>query len=141
MGNVEGGEWKEPTAVQMQSIPILAQGRDLLAASHTGSGKTGAFLVPSLALLSKKKKKKKKRRRVRVLILSPTRELCQQTFQETQRLAQGSGLKAGLLLSHVNEEDQDLAFDIVVSTPLALSSLPPTSSFLSKYLSFLYLLF
>ena len=48
---VEEGEWKEPTAVQMQAIPALLEGRDVLAAAPTGSGKTAAFLLPLISRL------------------------------------------------------------------------------------------
>lgn len=52
ISNIENSLWKEPTAVQMQAIPIMLQGRDVLAAAPTGSGKTGAFVLPVLSLVS-----------------------------------------------------------------------------------------
>jgi ATP-dependent RNA helicase DDX52/ROK1 len=48
--NIESGRWKEPTPIQMQSIPTLLERRDLLACAPTGSGKSGAFILPSLIL-------------------------------------------------------------------------------------------
>ena len=47
--NVEKSEWKEPTPIQMQAIPTLLSGRDVLAAAPTGSGKTAAFVIPALS--------------------------------------------------------------------------------------------
>eukprot|EP00940_MAST-03C_sp_MAST-3C-sp2_P002721 g2721.t1 len=65
--NVEKSEYKEPTPIQMQAIPIMLDGRDILAAAPTGSGKTLAFLIPTLVFveeaLSKRKKKKKKKKK------------------------------------------------------------------------------
>ncbi|KAG7343795.1 DNA/RNA helicase, superfamily II, SNF2 family protein [Nitzschia inconspicua] len=48
--NIEKGRWKEPTPIQMQSIPTLLERRDLLACAPTGSGKSGAFILPALLL-------------------------------------------------------------------------------------------
>jgi superfamily II RNA helicase len=49
---VEASTWSEPTAVQMQALPALLEGRDVLAAAPTGSGKTAAYVLPVLARLS-----------------------------------------------------------------------------------------
>jgi len=48
--NVEAGKWKEPTPIQMQSIPTLLERRDLIGAAPTGSGKSGAFIIPAILL-------------------------------------------------------------------------------------------
>jgi ATP-dependent RNA helicase DDX52/ROK1 len=48
--NVEAGRWKEPTPIQMQSIPALLERRDLIGAAPTGSGKSGAFILPAILL-------------------------------------------------------------------------------------------
>jgi ATP-dependent RNA helicase DDX52/ROK1 len=50
--NVEKSEWKEPTPIQMQAIPALLSGRDVLAAAPTGSGKTAAFVIPVLSIVA-----------------------------------------------------------------------------------------
>jgi superfamily II DNA/RNA helicase len=63
-----------PTAVQLQAIPAAMAGKDLLVSSHTGSGKTGAFLLPLLHRMASDAGE----RRPRVLILTPTRELALQ---------------------------------------------------------------
>ncbi len=54
--NIEASKWLEPTPIQMQAIPALAQGRDMLASAPTGSGKTAAFVIPTLLRLSAPKK-------------------------------------------------------------------------------------
>ncbi|OFZ68748.1 MAG: RNA helicase [Betaproteobacteria bacterium RBG_16_58_11] len=68
--------YTEPTAVQVAAIPAALAGHDLLVSSHTGSGKTAAFLLPSLQRISAASSKPGKG--PRVLVLTPTRELAQQ---------------------------------------------------------------
>jgi len=69
-----------PTPVQAQSIPVLLTGRDLIAQSQTGSGKTAAFSLPILEKLDLE------RRDVQGLVLCPTRELCAQVAREIRKL-------------------------------------------------------
>ena len=63
-----------PTPIQAQSIPIVLQGTDLLGCAQTGTGKTAAFALPILQLLSANRAYDKKRK-IRTLIVTPTREL------------------------------------------------------------------
>jgi len=67
--------YTEPTPIQKQAIPILLNGGDMIACAETGTGKTAAFLLPILQRLAAEKS----RPGTRVLILSPTRELANQT--------------------------------------------------------------
>ena len=67
--------YTEPTPVQKQAIPVVLQGGDILASAETGTGKTAAFLLPILQMLGDNKGKPG----TRVLVLSPTRELANQT--------------------------------------------------------------
>jgi len=67
--------YTEPTPIQKQAIPVLLQGGDILASAETGTGKTAAFLLPILQMLGDNKGKPG----TRVLVLSPTRELANQT--------------------------------------------------------------
>ena len=117
--NVEAGRWKEPTPIQMQSIPTLLERRDLIGAAPTGSGKSGAFILPAILLSgapfqsyyssdkattdgdksksnTKKKNKSKKasndnvkQGEIRSLILAPSRELAAQLHREVERLGLG----------------------------------------------------
>jgi ATP-dependent RNA helicase DDX52/ROK1 len=124
--NIEVGRWKEPTAVQMQSIPTLMAKRDLIGAAPTGSGKSGGFIIPALFLSSapytvyhdsetpssssNKKKKKKgtgdsgtREGEIRALVLAPSRELAAQLHREVERLGTGKpGGLSSLLLSKSN---------------------------------------
>ncbi len=73
---LEKAGYKTPTDIQVQAIPAALEGRDLLASAQTGSGKTAAFLLPSLHKLQKRCEAQGKG--PRILVLTPTRELAQQ---------------------------------------------------------------
>lgn len=79
--------FKTPTPIQVQSIPLLLTGKDVIGQSKTGSGKTLAFSVPILQRI------RTDRRSIQALILCPTRELCTQVAREIRKLAK---LHAGL---------------------------------------------
>ena len=72
--------FENPTPVQAQSIPLLREGKDLIAQAETGSGKTAAFGLPLLSDINLES------RRVQALVLCPTRELCAQVARELRRL-------------------------------------------------------
>jgi ATP-dependent RNA helicase RhlE len=74
-GKCEQMGYTEPTPIQKQAIPILLNGGDIIACAETGTGKTAAFLLPILQMLGNNKGKPG----TRVLVLSPTRELANQT--------------------------------------------------------------
>lgn len=83
--NIEASEYKEPTPIQMQAIPSMLLGRDVLATAPTGSGKTAAFAIPMLANLGAPAQE----RGIRAIVLSPTRELSVQIYAEFNRLSKG----------------------------------------------------
>lgn len=80
--------WNELMPVQAKAIPYMLAGRDLMVQSRTGSGKTGAFLLPILERLDVRKDA------AQALILVPTRELAQQVFKEAQLLCASSGIRS-----------------------------------------------
>lgn len=82
--NIEASEYKEPTPIQMQAIPSMLLGRDVLATAPTGSGKTAAFAIPILANLGSPAQEG-----IRSIVLSPTRELSVQIHAEFNRLCKG----------------------------------------------------
>ena len=86
--------FEQPTAVQQQAIPLALEHKDLLVSAETGSGKTAAFLLPTLHHLLTLPSRKFG---IRALILAPTRELAQQTFKQCQQLVEFTELKAGLI--------------------------------------------
>ena len=85
---VERLGYENPTPVQLQAIPLVLEGRDLIAAASTGTGKTAAFLLPILSTLPRGKRGK---RAPRVLVVSPTRELAQQISQTCMQITRKTG--------------------------------------------------
>jgi ATP-dependent RNA helicase DDX52/ROK1 len=109
-------EHQSPTPIQMQSIPIMLGGRDLIACAPTGSGKTLAFSIPILHLL-----KNPEKGGFRALIVSPTMELAQQIARELAKLTLLKPFKTCVLTKqNVNNKAQLKQFDILISTPLRL---------------------
>lgn len=112
--------YTNPTPIQEQAIPILLQGKDLLGCAQTGTGKTAAFAIPILQLLSASKAKDKKRR-VRSLVLTPTRELAVQIGESFEAYGRHTGLKSTVIFGGVNQKSQTTALvhgvDILVATP------------------------
>ncbi len=86
--------FEQPTPVQQKAIPLAMEHKDLLVSAETGSGKTAAFLLPTLHHLLVLPTKKTG---TRALVLTPTRELAQQTFKQCQQLTEFTDLKTGLI--------------------------------------------
>ncbi len=113
---VEDLGFTSPTPIQSQSIPAGLEGRDLLAAAMTGSGKTAAFLLPVLHRLLAKP-----RGTTRALVLTPTRELAAQIHEHLELLARHTALKGAAVFGGVPMGAQERAFrsgvDVVIATP------------------------
>src|SRR5262249_4454938 len=75
---VEASGYTTPTPVQAQAIPEVLAGHDLMVCAQTGTGKTAAFMLPSLNRLEGNAQAKSSRGSPRILVLTPTRELAQQ---------------------------------------------------------------
>jgi ATP-dependent RNA helicase RhlE len=105
-----------PTPIQNDAIPPAMEGRDVLAAAATGSGKSAAFLLPILHRLIEKK-----RGTTRALILTPTRELAAQIDQHLRDLATHSPISGAAVYGGVGMGPQEHAFrsgvDVIVATP------------------------
>jgi len=108
--------FSEMTPVQAQAIPVLLSGRDLIAQSKTGSGKTAAFALPILNRLDSS------RREVQALVLCPTRELSDQVAREIRRLGRRhKGLQVLLMVGgqpgKAQAEAAEKGVHILVGTP------------------------
>jgi len=107
--------WTELMPVQARAIPYLRAGRDLMVQSRTGSGKTGAFMLPILELIDRGSKA------CQALILVPTRELAQQVAREAELLGGALGIRTAAVYGGVPYGGQFEAFrrgaHIVVGTP------------------------
>src|SRR5664280_1177716 len=109
-----------PTPIQEKSIPIILDRKDLLGCAQTGTGKTAAFAIPILQLLSANKSYDKKRK-VRSLIVTPTRELAIQIGESFKSYGRHTGLTYTVIFGGVNQNPQASALragvDIVIATP------------------------
>jgi ATP-dependent RNA helicase RhlE len=114
--NVQGLGFIVPTPIQKDAIPPALEGRDLLACAVTGSGKTAAFLLPTLHRLMKRS-----RGVTRALVLTPTRELAAQIEEHARQLAAQTPLTVASVFGGVGMGPQEQALrrgvDIVVATP------------------------
>ena len=109
-----------PTPIQVQAIPIVLQGTDLIGCAQTGTGKTAAFAVPILQLLSKNKSFDRKKK-IRSLIVTPTRELAIQIEESFKAYGRYTGLTCTVVFGGVNQNPQTNALrngvDILIATP------------------------
>ena len=110
--------FEQPTPVQQRAIPLALEHKDLLVSAETGSGKTAAFLLPTLHHLLTLSSSKFG---TRALILAPTRELARQTFEQCQQLAEFTELKVGLITGGDDFKRQQGVIrrnaEILISTP------------------------
>jgi len=110
----------EPTPIQAQAIPTVLEGRDLLGIAQTGTGKTAAFMLPSIDRLVAADKRPKPRH-CRMLVLAPTRELAGQIADSAREYGHFSHLKVVTVFggTSVNKNRQDVArgVDILIATP------------------------
>jgi len=109
-----------PTPIQAEAIPIVLKGTDLLGCAQTGTGKTAAFAIPILQLLSANKTIHKKKK-IRSLIVTPTRELAIQIEESFKAYGRHTGLNYTVVFGGVNQNPQTTALhkgvDILIATP------------------------
>ena len=109
-----------PTPIQAQAIPIVLQGTDLLGCAQTGTGKTAAFAIPILQLLSANKAYDR-RRKIRSLIVTPTRELAIQIGESFTAYGRHTGLTNTVIFGGVGQNPQvntlKNGVDILIATP------------------------
>jgi len=101
MTGVQELGYVSPTPIQIQSIPPIMQGRDLIGLAQTGTGKTAAFALPILHRLLASPQND-----VRALIISPTRELAEQTSEMINKLGKQTGLRSMAVYGGVNMGQQ-----------------------------------
>jgi len=111
-----------PTPIQLKAIPHVLAGRDLLGCAQTGTGKTAAFALPILHRLTHDGNPPHGRgRRIRVLVLSPTRELAAQIGESFQTYGYNTALRQTVIFGGVGQNPQTRAIkhgvDILVATP------------------------
>ena len=121
LGALASKNYTQPTPIQAQAIPTVLSGRDLLGIAQTGTGKTAAFMLPSLDRLAQNKPAFLKPGQIRMLVLAPTRELASQIAASAE--AYGSNMKAsvGVIFGGVANAKSlrtvHRGLDVLVATP------------------------
>ncbi len=109
--------FEHPTPIQVQAIPPILEGRDVVGCAQTGTGKTAAFVLPSLQQLLADKNGPGPR----MLVLVPTRELALQVADHATQLARQTGLKVAVIYGGVGMGPQEAVLrkgvDMIVATP------------------------
>ncbi len=115
---VQAAGFEKPTPIQEEAIPIAISGRDVLGIAQTGTGKTGAFVLP---MLCKLESGRARARIPRSLIIAPTRELAAQVAEAFELLGANHKLTVALLIGGVSFDEQfrklDRGADVLIATP------------------------
>jgi ATP-dependent RNA helicase RhlE len=113
--------YRTPTPIQQQAIPVILEGRDIMAGAQTGTGKTAGFTLPLLQRLSEQYQQHSKKRRVRALIVTPTRELAAQVEESVTNYGKHLPLRSAVIFGGVKINPQinclRKGVDILVATP------------------------
>lgn len=115
--NLASARFVEPTPIQAQAIPAALTGQDVVATAQTGTGKTLAFSLPIIEILSRSALTKKPV----ALVLTPTRELAIQIHQAFSAMANGTGIRAAVVVGGMSEQKQLQAMkhgvQVLIATP------------------------
>ena len=113
---VSKAKYETPSPIQEQAIPVMLEGKDIIACAQTGTGKTAAFALPILNKLEYKKK-----HQIRALVLTPTRELAIQIFENFKKFGRYLKLRACCVYGGAPSGPQRKALrsgcDILIATP------------------------
>ena len=109
-------QFEEPTKIQAEAIPQILNGGDLIGIAQTGTGKTGAFVIPVMEKILQSE-----RNGIKALILSPTRELATQIDEQIFAIGYHAGITSATVIGGSNFSEQARALkagvDIIVATP------------------------
>ncbi|WP_125142378.1 DEAD/DEAH box helicase [Clostridium transplantifaecale] len=118
---LEKENYEIPTPIQEEAIPVVLDGRDLLGCAQTGTGKTAAFAIPTLQILSRETVPRWEKRNIRALVVTPTRELAIQIFESFNTYGEFLNLKTCVVFGGVSQKPQETSLrqgvDILVATP------------------------
>lgn len=118
--NIKARKYTNLTKIQAQAIPYILEGKDLLGIACTGSGKTGAFLIPMIDKILKD-------RRQKCLVITPTRELAFQIQDELRQFTRGTSIRSVVVIGGASMHRQILAIErdpqFVIATPGRLKDL------------------
>ncbi|MCR2822139.1 DEAD/DEAH box helicase [Lederbergia panacisoli] len=98
--NWQNSQFEKPTQIQEEAIPFILEGKDLIAESPTGTGKTVAYLLPILEKINEEQND------LQAVILAPSRELVMQIYQEIQKWTEGTSIRKTSLVGGANIKRQ-----------------------------------
>ena len=108
-----------PSPIQEKAIPLVLEGKDVLASAQTGTGKTAGFSLPLLHILSKYPKQR--HRHIRALVLTPTRELAAQVHANVKEYSEFLDIRSAVIFGGVKQNPQVAklrqGIDVLVATP------------------------
>lgn len=108
-----------PSPIQEKAIPVILQGKDVLASAQTGTGKTAGFTLPILQIITETKNPKY--RPIRALVLTPTRELAAQVYENVREYSRFVNIKSAVIFGGVKPKPQiatlRAGIDVLVATP------------------------
>lgn len=111
--------YTSPSPIQQKAIPVILEGRDVLASAQTGTGKTAGFTLPMLQMLAKGESLR--HRPIRALVLVPTRELAAQVYANVKTYGEFLDVRSSVIFGGVNQKPQVSAIrngvDILIATP------------------------
>jgi ATP-dependent RNA helicase RhlE len=111
--------YTNPSPIQEKAIPLILRGKDVLASAQTGTGKTAGFTLPLLQILSKQSNSN--HRKIKALILTPTRELAAQIYDNVIEYSRHLELRSTVIFGGVNQKPQvskiRSGIDILIATP------------------------
>lgn len=118
---LENENYEIPTPIQEEAIPVVLSGKDLLGCAQTGTGKTAAFAIPTLQILSEEKIPRWEKQNIRALVVTPTRELAIQIYESFNTYGKFLDLKTCVVFGGVSQKPQETSLrqgvDILVATP------------------------
>ena len=121
--NIQLAGYNKPTPIQKNTVPISVAGRDLMACAQTGSGKTASFLLPTITKIMRNGERPPPGRKSQplALVLSPTRELTVQIYNEARKFCYLSGVRPVVCYGGADIRDQlrdlERGCEILVATP------------------------
>lgn len=132
--------YQEATPIQEKAIPAVLAGRDVLASAQTGTGKTAAFAIPTIQMICEENRvdeernkvpegwaKKKKKKRIHTLIITPTRELAIQIYDNFCIYSKHTKVKSCVIFGGVSQKPQEMQIargvDVLIATPGRLMDL------------------
>ena len=112
--------YSSPSPIQEKAIPVVLEGKDVLASAQTGTGKTAGFVLPIIELLTRVSQPSRARK-IRALVLTPTRELAAQIYDNAREYSKHVDFKTTVIFGGVKQRNQVITLrqgvDLLVATP------------------------